>query len=340
MEHYLAPEGTEPIDIPYIGSLEYDGGDFLTYPQRKGWSENELNGEQSFGNRSPAEVEAFFQAWLYFGCLISVFAVIGVEVKTSDFIRETDTREKFITTSQLTRLLQGWVDKEMLKEEFEKQLHSEHPQDLDELIAAISLRENSKKSIDAIVHRVEYFVQKYCSAEAQERAETFKNAPPFWPISPRIAMSIMAVAEPLSRVAGKIYDGSGLAMGKWGSSSFLNERMQDAGWCPREIPIFDINTSIDSAYYFASYQCPDRMFHHEECTKQQCHAKNVDVSRYQTRHVTEECDCAFEPAPEEVKKLVKANQIPIVSWRDGKLTVEKYDDQAEVKTKYVAISHV
>jgi hypothetical protein len=78
MDHYPIPPETEPILIPYIGTYEYDGGDFLTYPKRNGWTRSQLNGEDNFGNRSRARVEGFFQAWLYFGFATEVFKIINI----------------------------------------------------------------------------------------------------------------------------------------------------------------------------------------------------------------------------------------------------------------------
>lgn len=332
MEHLLASEGAVPIDIPYVSTEEYDGGDFLTYPQRKGWSEDELMGHKSFGDRKPSEVEAFFQTWLYFGCLISAFAIIGIEVKTIDFIRETEKGQKLITTHLFPGFIQDWATQEKAK------ARADLLSIPDQYIGRPTAR-GSKGAITAILNRVRVFVDKYCSVEAPERAKDLNTEPPFWPISPHISLSIMAAAESfeiaLTKLCGKVAE-----VGKWGSSSVLNQHLLDSGWCPREMPIFDSDTTINSAYFFASYPCPHNRQGHGTCTTLQCNLKNVDTSKYVTRHVTDTCQCEFVPAPEEVKELVKANEIPVVSWKDGSLSVVKFDRQAVPKMKYVAISHV
>jgi hypothetical protein len=122
MEHFASPEGTEPIDVPHVGTEDYDGSDFFGYPQRKGWSQNQLMGDQNFGNSSSKEVEAFFQTWLYFGCSISVFGLVGIEVKTCDFVQETEKGEKIITTKLLSGFIQDWMNREGMHNENYKAL--------------------------------------------------------------------------------------------------------------------------------------------------------------------------------------------------------------------------
>ena len=62
----------------------------MAYPDRKGWSSSELMGKKDFGGRSQNEVQSFFQTWLYFGLIISIFKIgLGVEFRTQDFLRES-----------------------------------------------------------------------------------------------------------------------------------------------------------------------------------------------------------------------------------------------------------
>jgi hypothetical protein len=79
MDHLLSSSGGEHILVPYVGVEEYDGGDFKAYWQRKGWRRTE-RGDLIFEDRTPHEKAAFFQTWLYFGCLISVFGCHGNQI--------------------------------------------------------------------------------------------------------------------------------------------------------------------------------------------------------------------------------------------------------------------
>src|SRR5438034_8402628 len=108
MDHLPLPEGAAHVELPYLGTEEYDGGEFCDYPRRKGLTEAELNEENGFGRRTPEEVNAFFQTWLFFGCLIRVFRSVGVKAKSSDFIRMREDGKKFITTELLPKFIQQW----------------------------------------------------------------------------------------------------------------------------------------------------------------------------------------------------------------------------------------
>src|SRR5687767_8580629 len=112
MEHLLAPEGAKPINVPYVSTEEYEeyaGYDvdsaqalvaYKSYFDRKGWKRDET-GDLIFGDRTPYEIVAFLQTWLYFGCLISVFRRVGIVVRTSDFIRLSQRGERFVCTRRL-----------------------------------------------------------------------------------------------------------------------------------------------------------------------------------------------------------------------------------------------
>ena len=334
MEHFASAEGTETIDVPHVGTEDYDGYDFLGYPQRKGWSRNQLMGDQNFGNKKPEEVEAFFQTWLYFGCLISVFGLAGIEVKTCDFVRETEKGEKIITTKLLPRFIQDWMNREGMHDDRYRTLAPDHFREkLDE-----SGKRDRGPIVEKILRRVLFFVERYCNQKAHDEAETIGTKPPFWPMSPKIAMSIMAIGKPLMHVAVEIYGYPRYQEPGWGSSPFLNERLVRAGWCVGEVPLFGKRAAIDCDYYFGAYSSPRKQLDHENCTKAGCRARITDVTVYRTKHASPCRDCRFIDAPGEVVEIVKQECIPIVSWKDGELTVAKYDKES--KSKYVAISHV
>lgn len=337
MEHFIAPQGAEIIEVPYVGTEDYDGGDFMTYPSRKGWSEDDLMGLDSFGGRLEAheEVEAFFQTWLYFGCLISVFELVGIKLKTGDFIRVTEREDRVISTSKLPGIIQDWMNREGMTDKSYKELATAHIPELVDKSAKLK----RGQMIETTLLRVLFFVNMYCSHEAQERAKNFGTEPSFWPVSPKIAMSIMAIGVPLLHVATGVYGYPAYKKPRWGSSSYLNERLAKVGWCIREIPMFGEMASVDCDYYFGSYPSPRKQLDHKKCTKVVCCAKNVDVESYRTKHVTVVCNCRpMRSALKKIRAIVKKGGIPIISWRGRKLVAVEYDKKSN--NKYVAISHV
>jgi hypothetical protein len=150
MEHLRTPEGAEPIDVPYVGTEEYDGREFMSYPKRLKWTDYQLVGGENFGNRSPDKIEAFFQTWLYFGCLISVFADVGLKVTTKDFIRETSTGEKYVTTGALPKLIEEWKNRDWTSEEAPTPRHRSKERGKDKRLW--NLQSLSKKSLMKCSH--------------------------------------------------------------------------------------------------------------------------------------------------------------------------------------------
>lgn len=338
MEHLLAPEGTALIEVPYTCKEEYDAGPFQEYPTRKNWKEEELNGFKFFGKRPQADVEAFFQTWLFFGVIISIFDMVCVVVTTKDFIRMNASKEKYITTRKFPELIQAWMDREGMHDPTDNaKLAPEYKPTAEWL----KDREKRGKEIEAILRRLHYFAFRFCSAEGQADQIALGKQPQFWPISTRVGMSILSIGGPLLRVAAEIYGYDLRSLPNWGSSPFLNERLKNAGWCVRDIPTFREPNSIDSDYYFGSVTSPRATLDHSECTKIACKATNVDVAHYKTIHAASKCEDVDKPfiqTPDNMYDIVRNGGIPIMRFKDGELTCVEYDPVA--RTRYVAISHV
>ncbi|KAI5788919.1 hypothetical protein DFH27DRAFT_486628, partial [Peziza echinospora] len=79
---------TNPTNIPrvpYLPTEPYDGGDFSSYPSRKGWDKTRLS-QGDFSEHPPAATAAFLQNWLHFGA----FSKLLGYVKLEDFITAPD----------------------------------------------------------------------------------------------------------------------------------------------------------------------------------------------------------------------------------------------------------
>jgi hypothetical protein len=222
MEHFLAPEDVVPIDIPYLCEEEYDRGDFLGYPHRKKWSGRDLEGYNDFGGRSAKEVEAFFQTWLFFGTLQSIFGLIGIVIATDDLTRSDPEGNKFITTEKLAGYIQAWMNHEGMREDREKDNGKLAPNFQPGSIGKKD-KGNRGATIEMILHRVHFFAARYCSVEGQEEAIASKRKPSFWPMSPKVAMTIPAIGWPLFFTATEVYGYPRYAVLDWGSNPFLND---------------------------------------------------------------------------------------------------------------------
>lgn len=109
MDHLLRPEGVENfIKVTYNAreSEYYDGKGFMGFHKRRGWTEQDLLGENNFGGRSSEDVERFFQTWLFFGMAIEVLKAAGISVQTEDFLRsEPGSSGHIINTERLPSTL-------------------------------------------------------------------------------------------------------------------------------------------------------------------------------------------------------------------------------------------
>jgi hypothetical protein len=102
--------------VPYIVDEEYDGLEFADYPTRKGFDiDGLLKGD--FKNKSPDEIAAFLQTWLYFGLIHEIF-----RVKLDTYlVRKDATGKNWITTEKLPHFLRSvrlFVEKEKKSPEY------------------------------------------------------------------------------------------------------------------------------------------------------------------------------------------------------------------------------
>lgn len=183
---------------------------------------------------------------------------------------------------------------------------------------------------------------KFCSAEGQAKLLDKGKQPTFWPMSPKTGAVVLSLGETLfAFVEGLYIRPDGYTEISWGSSPFINERLHEAGYCIRDIPIFKApQTSVDGDYYFSFLRSPRAGLDHSDCSKIGCKGKVADTSTYTTVHKPG-CDDQEKPfvhAPDAVEKIVENGGIPIIRWKNG--TLECYGYDPDKMTRYVAISHV
>jgi hypothetical protein len=95
MDHLPHLRFSNPIEVPYLCTEEYDGGPLQTYPQRKGWS-NLANPETRLG---------YLQTWLFFD------TVFGDTISTTMFTRRgQDSDRTVIGTRTLPKTTSNWIN--------------------------------------------------------------------------------------------------------------------------------------------------------------------------------------------------------------------------------------
>jgi len=376
MDHLILPEGVEPyITVPYKCIVPYETGDFLSYPQRKGWTQKHLCGDEDFGGRSPAEVEAFFQTWLYFGMLLEVLKAAGVQATTEDFIDRG--AEVVVTTKKLPELLREWKKRWPKPEVSPDCMCEKYPNPAENFCDKEPCWKNvvhlsdseARHTTKAILDWVCWFVDRYCGTEGREnvvkQTATPLPAPKAWPVAPEIAISISALGYTLRAAAHDIYD-TPLELNRWGGALLLKDRLLKANWCPAHVAMTMTDLGIDGRYYVAANPQEEKE-DHSACQETACAAKGLNEKLYITKHVTEDCGCKHaEPLEADLLGIIGRRATPILTWagRGGnsgyqltvtefrvsipRLPVVELDATGQpvlpmptpTPAKYVAISHV
>jgi hypothetical protein len=321
MDHLLSSSGGEYILVPYVGVEEYDGGDFKTYLRRKGWRTTE-GGDLIFKDRTPYEKATFFQTWLYFGCLISVFGCINIGVQTCNFIFTSPSGERFVTTRALPSLIAEWIRREGLSNSVAPDPFNSSP------------RTMRGYNIIELLNWTFLCTQMFVKDAQETQSVSYGTIL-------TIELSVMAIGESLCSAWSMIYGFPLSSIPTWGPSQILKDRLRRAGWCPSNSPFFPsslVTSSVSADYFFGSYP-PPGVREHDKCSELVCNASQtkVDTKNYQAVHVTASCHgCEFIKAPSDTVRIVESNDVPVMRWHGGSLTVSARGPS----TRYVAVSHV
>ena len=321
MDHLPIPEGAQHVKLPFLGTEEYDGEELSKYPQRKNWTNAELRGVNSHGGRTQDEIDAFFQTWLFFGCLITIFRSVGVRVKTKDFIYTADDGKQYLTTAKLPAFIEKWRTGK------QKGGNWANPKHLETATLNGYLGRKILSPVASALKDHRQLMDQYCGVNS--------------PISPEVAIATVTLQWTLSnwqRAIGhsdwKIHKFSVPKQ----AAAFLRDRMKAGSWCPTEIAWLMREMELDGQYYIGCLRTPRYEDDHSECNEQdqKCGYKNKNWT-YETQHTKECRGCDFIKAPDNTVDIIRSGGTPIMSFVHGELRAIKYDLG---KTRYVAISHV
>lgn len=168
------------------------------------------------------------------------------------------------------------------------------------------------------------------------------------PLSPQISMSIIALADAISRAAPIIYELNFADLRlNWGTSSLLTQRLLAKGWCPKDVAMLTLgkDRTVDVQYYASSMSYSRGALDHKGCTDRFCCLDKVDETTYATSHVNTNCTCMHVEASRDINNIISRGRIPLVSFRKNRdedeyqLRVSKFLPESSI-SRYVAISHV
>lgn len=124
-------------------------------------------------------------------------------------------------------------------------------------------------------------------------------------------------------------------------SRLLDERMLENNWCPYWVRIYSARYSVPTVNYVSALTRAITE-DHRACTTKQCVAHNVNLHHYQTKHVTESCQCHFVgPSISQIGRSIQEGIVPLVCCTeasDGRILLDVIE--ADPGVEYTAISHV
>lgn len=362
MEHLPLPEGVQHYVIaPYEAPQGewYDGEGFIDYPQRRGWTEEQLrggddttkedyldpNGFRAKGNNLK-DVEQFFQTWLFFGLVIDFLQMGHVEAKTEDFLVQAESDgdnpdvPKMVNTAKLPQFLVRW------RAGIEKQ------RDKSESIGAY---------LRAVFERCQAVLDRFCRPENKTEWPLRQTKPRPWPVRDSIATTMLALKFSLQQAATS----ANVLKSTWKSpwprsrSELLYRRLQQK-WCLADVTTAFVQLDIDGHYYLAaSSGLPIKeLDNHSKCVPERC-MYDYDLNMYVTRHAGSPwhhsgCKTTIQYGgqlgPERgqkdwvdaISRIIDKNAIPIALWVKGLRTLwsVEYHLTGKRTPEYVAISHV
>ncbi|KAI5990026.1 hypothetical protein F5J12DRAFT_863356 [Pisolithus orientalis] len=359
MDHLILPDGASPyIIVPYKCTESYDGGDFLTYPERKGWTKDIE--DYDFSRRTPAELNAFFQTWLFFGCLTEVLKAGRLQVDMSDFI---DTTSNTVTTKKLPQLIVQWRSLWPTSKGVAKACKCRSTQNIAPYEEGCGrkrcwqsvVRDRNSSALRTtrmILRTVFRFIDLICGIKGNDTGVDEDQAvPPITPLDPEIALSISALGSTLLNASNVVYECRFEELG-WGGTAIMKERFQQANWCPSRIAMTIFRIGIEGLYFCAANPMKEAG-DHSKCSTRRCVAQTVDEDHYPTRHVPG-CSCEATGVPlEELLDIIRQGDeghTPVVTWAEGTDGLPGravISDASAVNLlpnsnvcRYVAISHV
>ncbi|OCL12753.1 hypothetical protein AOQ84DRAFT_140258 [Glonium stellatum] len=314
------------VEVPYLDKYEYDHGDFASFPQR-----TDLCNEDGIldSTRPISDIAAMVQAWLYFGLLE---AYNGKPLDKKALISKT--QPYLLDSTELPVILID-ITRQMRKSSIQK--YNKH---LEALQAKLLIAVKAISEVD--IADIDTLRRKYNSASAAIflsirvllNTLCLRFHVTNWPcwnsvVKPRDLGTVLGHAQDPLRSF---------------SAYLLMERMQQAGWCARQITQLLQTSDYCTGYYFSSIrrQEPGNISH-GNCRTEYCIAYNTDPNAYIIRHVGR-CRCSeFIEAPfNALERIIRDGDIPLIKIRKGRLDTSIKLEVVKLtpRSNYTAISHV
>ena len=351
MDYFTLPRNPthDLIEVPFLCTENYDGGEFFTYPLRQGWRPRSAWDWQRVFNDRSGEISRFFQTWLLFGTMEAVF-----EWPISVF--EFKCQSEILTMVPLRRHLHYYFRNGNSRKSIPEFTRTMEVLGYTSTISVLLQEPSQKNSIDG--------------SREIDILQFLKSIHFTKSIDPRIVLSttltdfILYKAFTTKDIPGRSSaDRSSLQMNFAPFMGLISLRMRKDGWCPSELLRMHNLLNYSAMYFMSHIERPDtsrthhlsspslpdtsqmnqnRYWSGEVCNQHKCAMYHFDDTTYQTKHADGCTGCREMVADyEEIDKILKKGSIPLI------LSIDAEDDSQEITlvesesdVKYVAISHV
>ena len=321
MDHLPYPNNATlpPLRVPYLcGDVEsYDGLGLEEFPRRKGWTTNIPPSQWS--TRDTARM----QSWLFFGLLEEL---AGQSFERHHFLDVSTDGQQYVTTRKLPALL-----KDRCQENSRLYLR----------MASLGFRDMSQRGFLRGRPHVRLNERVTISLRLAEEQSDILDAetPSARTITLSIKILIWSIRNALTTYLPSREENSNLTLRQ---SRLLRLRMLDGGKCPYWTEVYLQTYSAAMIYYLAATPSVGGNVNHRRCSAEQCIAHDVDMQRYTTKHVKDECQCNMvAPDIEKIATIIENGGVPLISLKELSTGILALDVvQAKYGLHYTAISHV
>lgn len=330
MDHLPRPgsaTGRRDIVVPYVCQEEYDGGEFMTYPSRRGslphlHTVGVFPGQLLYSHQmrlaslSKREIESFYQTWLFFGLIREILGSLYVAEDLIYTCEGANPYPKAVSTSKLVLALDTWIARAQAG------------------------------TVDPPVTYA-HVAQCLCLTHAALSVQAIRSS-----FDKRIMLSLASLGQTFTYAANKAFNITDVVKDNRCSmtwlglldASYWQGRLLAQGWCVSEMRlVLDTTMSLQTLHFLACLDKTDSKESHQQCDSRQCTAYQNDLGRYQTQHVSKECDCReFLIKSEALYNILKTGALPLIRVKPSQTLGELSVDivASRPTSRYVAISHV
>lgn len=332
MEHLPLPPNSTFIKVPIVAVDDYDGGDFASYPIRKGWNVSSWQSRELVNrNVDPFnvtdghtldETNAFIQTWL---CLGLIQSCVKREVKLEHFTETADDGTRYWSNSNLESLMQRW------KDDFGK---------LDQ-----EVREAHFVSILDIIRSATSAASVLDSYARQQTALYRTDLDGLHQQVFLVLILTGALVSALRKIHRPgVWHGNYDRSPSEGAMSFwLEHHFGLANWCPHTVRNIQLHYDEDVQAYAFALGTVRAERDHSRCDALRCVANQLQANG-EAKHRDEHCTCEqVQIDISAAAHILERGQIPvftIVQTSPDAQSVELFVQPLEPEMPYLAISHV